>query len=90
MPRAIACNVMESAMAEKWEDDLADVIFTLCSENADSQGWVRVEEVEPEMSKRGYRLSKDELTDAMGVVAASNNWQIETLDGGAGIRVRAF
>jgi hypothetical protein len=41
------------------------------------------------MTKRGYTMSKDELTDAMGVVAASNNWQIEVVDG-TGIKVRPY
>jgi hypothetical protein len=54
---------------EKWESDLADVILILCNENSSADGWVTVEQVEPEMTKRGYALTKDQLTDAMGVVA---------------------
>jgi hypothetical protein len=80
---------MESAMAEKWENDLADVILILTVDDASPDGWVRVEQVEPEMTKRGYTMSKDEMTDAMGVVAASNNWQIEVVDG-TGIKVRPY
>jgi hypothetical protein len=75
---------------EKWESDLADVILILCSENSNSDGWVTVEQVEPEMTKRGYTLTKDQLTDAMGVVASSNNWQIESTGDSSGLKVRPY
>lgn len=75
---------------EKWESDLADVILILCSENSSADGWVTVEQVEPEMTKRGYALTKDQLTDAMGVVAGSNNWQIESTGDGSGLKVRPY
>ena len=75
---------------EKWESDLADIILILCVDDSSPDGWVTVGQVRPEMTKRGYSLSNDELTDAVGVVAASNNWQIEQTDSGGGIRVRPY
>ena len=43
----------------------------------DVTAWVTVDQVRPEMAQRGHDLSRDQLADAMGVVAADNGWQIE-------------
>jgi len=76
-------------MPEKWESDIADIILILCVDDSCPDGWVSVEQVQPQMAKRGYDLTKDQLTDAMGVVAASNNWQIEPTANGA-IKVQPY
>jgi hypothetical protein len=84
-------NKWRSAMTEeRWESDLADIILSLCVDDSSPDGWVTVEQVQPEMTKRGYTLPNNQLTDAMGVVAASNNWQIEQTGDGGGIRVRPY
>jgi hypothetical protein len=84
-------NKRRSAMTEeRWESDLADIILSLCVDDSSPGGWVTVEQVQPEMTKRGYTLPNNQLTDAVGVVAASNNWQIEQTGDGGGIRVRPY
>ena len=55
-------------MPEKWESDIADIILILCVDDSSPDGWVTVEQVQPEMAKRGYSLTKDQLTDAMGLL----------------------
>ena len=69
--------------------ELVAVILFLCADS-DQDGWVTVDQVQPEMAKRGYNFSRDQLTTPMGVVAASNDWEIEMTDDGKGIKVRPF
>ena len=48
------------------------------------------EQVEPEVTKRAYTLTTDQLADAMGLVAGSNNWQIESTGDSSGLKVRPY
>ena len=48
------------------------------------------EQVEPEVTKRAYTLTTDQLADAMGLVAGSNNWQIESTGDSSGLNVRPY
>ena len=60
-------NKWRSAMTEeRRESDLADIILSLCVDDSSPDGWVTVEQVQPEMTKRGYTLPNNELTDARG------------------------
>jgi hypothetical protein len=43
----------------------------------DVTAWVTVDQVRPEMGQHGHDLSREQLADAMGVVAVENVWQIE-------------
>jgi hypothetical protein len=67
---------MENAMAAPdWQSELADIILQLWME--DVTAWVTVDQVRPEMGQHGHDLSREQLADAMGVVAVENVWQIE-------------
>ena len=48
-----------------------------------------VEQVESE-AKRAYTSLRTSFTDAMGVVAGSNNWQIESTADSSGLKVRPY
>ena len=48
-----------------------------------------MDDVQPEMAKRGYNLTRGELDDAMGVVAADNNWEIGMAADGT-VQVKPF
>jgi hypothetical protein len=82
---------LESAMPNKtkWETDIADIILELWMEEMDPNYYVTVDEVLPRMAERGHDMPRDSLTDAMGVVAADNNWQIE-MTGDGSIKVLPF
>jgi hypothetical protein len=51
--------------------------------------FIAVDDVQPEMAKRGYNLTRGELGDAMGVVAADNNWEIGMAADGT-VQVKPF
>ena len=64
-----------------WELDIEDIILTLFTvEHEDSTAYVTVDDVLPKMAERGYQLSRDNLGDMMGVVAADNGWIIAKAD----------
>jgi hypothetical protein len=67
---------MENAMAAPdWRSELADIILQLWME--DVTAWVTVDQVRPEMAQHGHDLSREQLADSMGIVAAENGWQIK-------------
>lgn len=58
-----------------WLTDLADIILQVWME--DVTAYVTVDQVRAEMVQRGHDMSREEIADSMGVVAAENGWQIE-------------
>jgi hypothetical protein len=48
----------------------------------DPSVYITLDDVQPEMAKRGYGMPRDQLSDAMGLVAADNNWKIGMTDNG--------
>ncbi len=59
-----------------WQGDIADIITAIWMEKLEPGIFITVDEVQSEMAKRGYNLTRGELGDAMGLVAADNNWEI--------------
>jgi hypothetical protein len=63
-----------------WELAIAEIIVDLYLEKLDP---ITVDEVQPQMVERGYDMPRDELTTAIGIVAADNDWQISMTDDGS-------
>jgi hypothetical protein len=65
-----------------WQRDIADIITAIWMDKLEPGIFITVDDVQSEMAKRGYNLTRGELGDAMGVVAADNNWEIgKAVDG---------
>ena len=63
-----------------WELAIAEIVVDLYVEKLDP---ITVDEVQPQMVERGYHMPRDQLTTAIGVVAADNDWQISMTDDGS-------
>lgn len=72
-----------------WQDDIADIITAIWMEKLEPGIFITVADVLPEMAKRGYNVTSGELGDAMGVVAADNNWEIGKAADGT-VQVKPF
>jgi hypothetical protein len=72
-----------------WQGDIADIVTAIWMEKLEPGIFITVDDVQPEMAKRGYNLTRRELGDAMGVVAADNNWGIGVAADGT-VQVKPF
>ena len=72
-----------------WQGDIADIVTAIWMEKLEPGIFITVDDVQPEMAKRGHNLTRGELGDAMGVVAADNNWGIGVAADGT-VQVKPF
>ena len=63
-----------------WELAIAEIVVDLYVEKLDP---ITVDEVQPQMVERGYDMPRDQLTTAIGIVAADNDWTISMTDDGS-------